>query len=103
LGARVFAHLKAALKHVDEIDPRIRGPAASIATAFNWTCTFIVTKTFLDLQASYFCNEMINFLSTYWSILPATLFFVLLFSFIQILAIELVYFSMRKCSYQNSF
>jgi len=79
LGARVFAHLKASLKHVDEIDPRIRGPAASIATAFNWTCTFIVTKTFLDLQASYFCNEMINFLSTYWSILPATLFY----SFVQ--------------------
>ncbi|XP_072402989.1 facilitated trehalose transporter Tret1-2 homolog isoform X1 [Diabrotica undecimpunctata] len=26
---------------------KIRGPAASIATAFNWTCTFIVTKTFL--------------------------------------------------------
>jgi hypothetical protein len=34
-----------------EIFPgRIRGPAASIATAFNWTCTFIVTKSFMDLQ-----------------------------------------------------
>lgn len=25
---------------------KIRGPAASIATGFNWTCTFIVTTTF---------------------------------------------------------
>lgn len=25
---------------------RIRGPAASISTAFNWSCTFVVTKTF---------------------------------------------------------
>ncbi|XP_055389753.1 facilitated trehalose transporter Tret1-like [Condylostylus longicornis] len=28
---------------------KIRGPAASVATAFNWACTFIVTKTFQDL------------------------------------------------------
>ncbi|XP_046384302.1 facilitated trehalose transporter Tret1-like isoform X2 [Ischnura elegans] len=28
---------------------KIRGSAASLATAFNWTCTFIVTKTFEDL------------------------------------------------------
>ncbi|KAK0090903.1 hypothetical protein PV325_000069 [Microctonus aethiopoides] len=28
---------------------RIRGPAASIVTGFNWTCTFIVTKAFNDL------------------------------------------------------
>lgn len=28
---------------------KIRGSAASVATAFNWTCTFIVTKTFVDL------------------------------------------------------
>ena len=34
-----------------EIFPsRIRGPAASLATAFNWTCTFIVTNTFMNLQ-----------------------------------------------------
>ncbi|CAB4063427.1 TRET1 [Lepeophtheirus salmonis] len=34
-----------------EIFPaRIRGPAASLSTAFNWTCTFVVTKTFMDLQ-----------------------------------------------------
>ncbi|XP_049826346.1 facilitated trehalose transporter Tret1-like isoform X2 [Aethina tumida] len=26
---------------------KIRGPAASIATGFNWLCTFVVTKTFL--------------------------------------------------------
>ena len=29
---------------------RIRGAAASIATALNWTFTFLVTKTFMDLQ-----------------------------------------------------
>lgn len=28
---------------------KIRGSAASIATAFNWSCTFIVTKTYEDL------------------------------------------------------
>ena len=28
---------------------KIRGSAASIATAFNWSCTFLVTKTFHDL------------------------------------------------------
>lgn len=28
---------------------KIRGPAASLATAFNWTCTFVVTKTFVDI------------------------------------------------------
>ncbi|XP_022914749.1 facilitated trehalose transporter Tret1-2 homolog isoform X3 [Onthophagus taurus] len=27
---------------------KVRGSAASIATAFNWACTFIVTKTFQD-------------------------------------------------------
>ena len=36
-----------------EIFPsRIRGPAASISTAFNWTCTFIVTKTFMELKVT---------------------------------------------------
>ena len=29
---------------------RIRGAAASIATALNWAFTFLVTKTFMDLQ-----------------------------------------------------
>ncbi|WP_266143598.1 MFS transporter [Escherichia coli] len=31
---------------------KIRGPAASVATAFNWSCTFIVTKTFSDLKGA---------------------------------------------------
>lgn len=28
---------------------KIRGTAASVATAFNWSCTFVVTKTYEDL------------------------------------------------------
>lgn len=28
---------------------KVRGPAASIVTGFNWACTFVVTKTFTDL------------------------------------------------------
>lgn len=28
---------------------KIRGPGASICTAFNWTCTFLVTKTFQNI------------------------------------------------------
>lgn len=28
---------------------KIRGTAASVATGFNWSCTFIITKTFQDL------------------------------------------------------
>ena len=37
-----------------EIFPsRIRGPAASLATAFNWTCTFIVTNSFMNLQVNF--------------------------------------------------
>ncbi|EAA44045.3 AGAP005563-PA [Anopheles gambiae str. PEST] len=31
---------------------KIRGSAASVATAFNWSCTFVVTKTFADITAS---------------------------------------------------
>ncbi|XP_053689254.1 facilitated trehalose transporter Tret1 [Sabethes cyaneus] len=31
---------------------KIRGSAASVATAFNWSCTFVVTKTFADIIAS---------------------------------------------------
>lgn len=30
---------------------KIRGPAASLATAFNWACTSVVTLTFNDLVA----------------------------------------------------
>ena len=34
-----------------EIFPsRIRGPAASLVTTFNWTCVFVVTNTFMNLQ-----------------------------------------------------
>ncbi|XP_075238550.1 facilitated trehalose transporter Tret1-like isoform X2 [Lycorma delicatula] len=29
---------------------KIRGSAAALVTAFNWTCTFIVTKTFSDMK-----------------------------------------------------
>lgn len=29
----------------------VRGSAASLTTAFNWTCTFLVTKTFNDIIA----------------------------------------------------
>lgn len=32
---------------------RVRGIAASVATAFNWTCTFIVTKTYIDVIGKY--------------------------------------------------
>ncbi|KAL1122402.1 hypothetical protein AAG570_003806 [Ranatra chinensis] len=31
---------------------KIRGVAASVTTAFNWSCTFVVTKTFADISAS---------------------------------------------------
>lgn len=31
---------------------RVRGSAASLATSVNWTCTFIVTKTFIDISES---------------------------------------------------
>ncbi|KAF6208564.1 hypothetical protein GE061_017022 [Apolygus lucorum] len=39
---------------------KIRGRAASIATGFNWTCTFIVTKTFVDLK------EVIGMHGAFW-------------------------------------
>lgn len=32
---------------------KIRGSAASVATAFNWSCTFIVTKTFANIIGEY--------------------------------------------------
>ncbi|XP_066907650.1 facilitated trehalose transporter Tret1 isoform X2 [Halyomorpha halys] len=32
---------------------KVRGTAASIVTAFNWTCTFIVTKTFIDMSKAF--------------------------------------------------
>ncbi len=37
-----------------EIFPaRIRGSAAAIATAFNWSCTFMVTKSFPEAVAAF--------------------------------------------------
>ena len=33
---------------------KIRGSAASVAIAFNWTCTFVVTKTFQDMIGNFF-------------------------------------------------
>ncbi|XP_014254945.1 facilitated trehalose transporter Tret1 isoform X2 [Cimex lectularius] len=39
---------------------KIRGTAASIATGFNWTCTFLVTKTFIDLR------ELIGAEGVFW-------------------------------------
>lgn len=39
---------------------RIRGTAASIATAFNWTCTFVVTKTYEDFK------DLIGVDGTFW-------------------------------------
>lgn len=39
---------------------KIRGPAASISTAFNWACTFIVTKTFPTFLV--LCHEWGTFL-----------------------------------------
>jgi facilitated trehalose transporter len=32
---------------------KVRGSAASVATAFNWACTFVVTKTFTDLVGEF--------------------------------------------------
>lgn len=40
--------------YLGEILPgKIRGSAASVATAFNWACTFVVTKTFADIIGEY--------------------------------------------------
>ncbi|XP_072752944.1 facilitated trehalose transporter Tret1 isoform X2 [Anoplolepis gracilipes] len=53
---------------------KIRGSAASIATGFNWTCTFIVTKTFQDVI------QLIGAHGTFWlfgAIVTAGLVFVI--------------------------
>ncbi|XP_057659562.1 facilitated trehalose transporter Tret1-like [Diorhabda carinulata] len=59
---------------------KIRGPAASISTAFNWTCTFVVTKTFLliiDAIGNYYtfwmygCIVGVSLLFSYF-IVPET-------------------------------
>ncbi|KAJ8930851.1 hypothetical protein NQ314_016270 [Rhamnusium bicolor] len=55
---------------------KIRGPAASVSTAFNWTCTFIVTKTFLLII------EAIGTHYTFWTfgvIMLVALVFTILF------------------------
>lgn len=39
---------------------KVRGPAASVATAFNWTSTFIITKTFPVMI------EATGFAATFW-------------------------------------
>ncbi|KAK9700641.1 Sugar transporter [Popillia japonica] len=46
---------------VGEILPsKIRGSAASLATAVNWSCTFLVTKTFADIIS------LIGLYGTFW-------------------------------------
>lgn len=35
---------------------KIRGNAASVATGFNWTCTFIITKSFASLIGKSCCR-----------------------------------------------
>lgn len=55
---------------------KIRGTAASLATGFNWTCTFIVTKTFHNIV------EVIKLYGTVWLfavICLLGLFFVIFF------------------------
>ncbi|XP_047513658.1 facilitated trehalose transporter Tret1-like isoform X1 [Pieris napi] len=55
---------------------KIRGTAASLATGFNWTCTFIVTKTFHNIIV------VIKMYGTFWlfaALCIAGLFFVIFF------------------------
>lgn len=55
---------------------KIRGSAASLVTAFNWSCTFVVTKTFVDF------SNLMGFHGTFWAfscITFASLFFVIFF------------------------
>lgn len=52
---------------------KIRGPAASVATSFNWSCTFIVTNIFLKL------SDLIGFHFTFW-IFGIIMFAALLFT-----------------------
>lgn len=54
---------------------KIRGSAASVATGFNWSCTFIVTKTFKDIIGKRYANMNIQF-----SLNKKKWFFRLLFS-----------------------
>lgn len=49
---------------------KIRGSAASVATAFNWTCTFIVTKTFPVMLGKWYSGfvEYRNVILSYLSL-----------------------------------
>ncbi|CAM6031837.1 unnamed protein product, partial [Sphagnum compactum] len=54
----------------------IRGSAASVATGFNWACTFLVTKTFVDMVAT------IGSAATFWlfgAFCVVSLFFVIFY------------------------
>lgn len=42
---------------------KIRGTAASVATGFNWSCTFIVTKSFTDLIGRFRLFDYFFFLN----------------------------------------
>lgn len=52
---------------------KIRGAAASVATGFNWSCTFIVTKTFADLIGKFIIklyikeNQLLGLISIFVS------------------------------------
>lgn len=56
---------------------RIRGPAASLSTAFNWTCTFLVTKGFLLIL------DVIGPHYTFW-IFGASSFLALIFTILVV-------------------
>jgi len=60
-----------------EIFPaKIRGSAASVATAFNWSCSFVVTKIFQDLMKNFGAH------GTFWcfgAICAVSIVFVLMF------------------------
>lgn len=40
---------------------KIRGTAASVATGFNWTCTFVVTKSFQNIIGKSFVVHTYSF------------------------------------------
>lgn len=48
---------------------KIRGSAASVATAFNWTCTFIVTKTFPVMLGKWLsCTSLFIYFSYIYAV-----------------------------------
>ncbi|GLH14423.1 facilitated trehalose transporter Tret1-2 homolog [Gryllus bimaculatus] len=62
------------------LPPDIRGPAASLATAVNWSCTFMVTKMFADVvegvgsHAAFwgFCAVCVGAFVFVWACVPET-------------------------------